>query len=901
MSHLPTDQLSPFLSESFSTSDYLHHILQAFTLGGANTSGEKNANAPNILPVNAPSSSSVNSNSATNAPSGQMNGSSSGSAQQSHASGPSLDLLASSSSSSSSTQYALSLTSSALHKLSQSLSHTNTQIQHHLSSSWGVLTNRIAQIDELREAHANLMREFQAMERIMHERRHFNSDEYRELETKIVEAHRLYAIVSTLRLVSRLLEWIREIDDGDLLRRDRVRCTKLVMNVLELYDERHELHGIHVVQESVQRVKRLQEQLKKEAQEQLMNALKQRQHMGISEALQIFYEMRTLRAEVTSLVAHAIQDTKTVLQNGLDPAKGDDITDSSSSFTQRFARHRSGRTSSGGGNPTGSSSSFDMFSNEAKTEYLFRVKEMFSNIHSLYMDIWHLNHMLRKKKCPDTQLSYEQIVIREEISRESVLENYWSSMTRIVTQEILTAINNIQFVKTIFTQEYPQILELFTEFAHKFTSYTEFLSRSGSSTLTPSQWITDSMKDIQQEFLIKCVTRLNERINGIFTRVRPPKNLADDNFSYMSMVDVRNFGNAVIMELHETKKSTTLLHQLSKRITSVLKQFSVQCETILIHNEAAFSVNIYKLPNIFQKFNAQIFNGLCTICSLISEIVPEYNQHPSVQKDLQSPLVTAKEQARDIVTPVFASIQKKMEDILLSLHLESYTSADSSEVSSYVKQLEQSLTFVCKEHLKLYQKDSSIVKSLSKSTAERLIQFFVRQISLLNPLQEEGRIKLANDMAQVELAVGSNLFHVEKLGTIHRQLKAFRKLLFMETDAIASSKNELVEEMDPLLIAQHLFSRVPPGADGLVLRPHQYMNVNLNAYNQFLEENNRDAVYKMLVRFVNEEKGKLQKRREEHKKASTEGEDSEEYEKWISEGKTVLATIGDVVKGEIAR
>ncbi|KAF5947269.1 hypothetical protein HYC85_013226 [Camellia sinensis] len=55
--------------------------------------------------------------------------------------------------------------------------------------------------------------------------------------------------------------------------------------------------------------------------------------------------------------------------------------------------------------------------------------------------------------------------------------------------------------------------------------------------------------------------------------------------------------------------------------------------------------------------------------------------------------------------------------------------------------------------------------------ASRVLIFFIRHASLVRPLSESGKLRMATDMADFELAVGQNLLPVEQLRAPYRALR----------------------------------------------------------------------------------------------------------------------------------
>ncbi|GJP61316.1 hypothetical protein CLOP_g18490 [Closterium sp. NIES-67] len=101
-----------------------------------------------------------------------------------------------------------------------------------------------------------------------------------------------------------------------------------------------------------------------------------------------------------------------------------------------------------------------------------------------------------------------------------------------------------------------------------------------------------------------------------------------------------------------------------------------------------------------------------------------------------------------------------------------------------------------------------VAQSLAKRLASRTLLFFVRHASLVRPLSEAGRLRLARDMGELEFAVGQHLFPNHALGPSYRALRAFRPLLFLDLDKIPTSS--LLQDLPPSVVLHHLFSRGPP-------------------------------------------------------------------------------------------
>jgi hypothetical protein len=57
----------------------------------------------------------------------------------------------------------------------------------------------------------------------------------------------------------------------------------------------------------------------------------------------------------------------------------------------------------------------------------------------------------------------------------------------------------------------------------------------------------------------------------------------------------------------------------------------------------------------------------------------------------------------------------------------------------------------------------------------------------VRPLSEAGKLRMVRDISVLEFAVGEKLYPVEQLGAPYRAVRAFRPLLFLETEQFPNS------------------------------------------------------------------------------------------------------------------
>ncbi|MED6259542.1 Conserved oligomeric Golgi complex subunit [Ataeniobius toweri] len=105
------------------------------------------------------------------------------------------------------------------------------------------------------------------------------------------------------------------------------------------------------------------------------------------------------------------------------------------------------------------------------------------------------------------------------------------------------------------------------------------------------------------------------------------------------------------------------------------------------------------------------------------------------------------------------------------------SSLDKPDVpcSLYMKELQGFISRVMSDYFRQFQCVDFIYDS-TESIAQRAIELFLRHASLLRPLGEGGKMRLAADFAQMEMAVAPLCRRVSDLGKPYRMLRSFRSV-----------------------------------------------------------------------------------------------------------------------------
>lgn len=219
---------------------------------------------------------------------------------------------------------------------------------------------------------------------------------------------------------------------------------------------------------------------------------------------------------------------------------------------------------------------------------------------------------------------------------------------------------------------------------------------------------------------------------------------------------------------------------------------------------------------------------------------------------LSSSLGTIYGVACDSVTSLFQAMLERLESCILQIHDQNFgalgmDAAMDNNSSPYMEELQQCITHFRREFLSRLLPTSASASSvgsetictrLVRSMASRVLIFFIRHASLVRPLSESGKLKMARDMAELELAVGQNLFPVEQLGAPYRALRALRPIIFLETSQLAESP--LLQDLPLSVILHHLYSRGPEELES----PLQRNKLTYLQYSLWLDSQGEDQIWK---------------------------------------------------------
>ncbi|RLN78150.1 hypothetical protein BBJ28_00007987 [Nothophytophthora sp. Chile5] len=157
----------------------------------------------------------------------------------------------------------------------------------------------------------------------------------------------------------------------------------------------------------------------------------------------------------------------------------------------------------------------------------------------------------------------------------------------------------------------------------------------------------------------------------------------------------------------------------------------------------------------------------------------------------------------------------------------SFRSSHGTGGSKFMQEFSNAFAVILEEHLRRLPIAEFATKCLA-DFVERLISVFIRHASLLRPLTESGKLRLANDMAQLELRL-EHVLPLRNLGTVYEELRAFRHMIFLEKGEIL--RDSTIDKIRPSNVWHHLTSRAPAELQ----LPHQMKHWTASKYIDWLD------------------------------------------------------------------
>ncbi|KAK3135599.1 hypothetical protein QOZ80_5BG0420860 [Eleusine coracana subsp. coracana] len=614
---------------------------------------------------------------------------------------------------------------------------------------------------------------------------------------------------------------------------DLARQAELHREIRVLYEEKN-LAGINAVDEEMRKVDAAASKLRSEASAVIDRGLAESNQNDVWCGLQVYYNLGELKPAVEGLVSKY-------------KAAG------AKSVAVALDMKAISMAAAGGGGPGGvqRSGTPQIGGSKKAAEALWeRMRQCMEELHRAVSAAWQLQTVLTKKRVPFTQMLFLEEVWQE--GEPLLTERVWDAIVKAFASQMKSTFTASSFVKEIFTLGYPRLFSMVENLLERISRDTDVKGTLPALTLEGKDHMISAIEIFQTAFLALCHSRLSDYINSIFPMSNRGTIPSKDQISrLLSRIQeeievVRTHGHLLRLVLREIGKILLLLAQRAEY------QISTGPEARQVTGMATpAQLKNFALCLHLQEVHTRISSVLSILLNVASEV-------------LSPSLGVIYGVACDSVTSLFQAMLDRLESCILKMHEQDFAghgmdAAMDNNASAYMEELQKCAIHFRTEFLsKLLPSSSSrsetICTIMVRRMASRVLIFFIRHASLVRPLSEAGKLRMARDMAELELAIGQNLFPVEQLGAPYRALRAFRPVLFLETSQL--DKSPLLQDLPASVILHHLYSRGPDELQS----PLQRNKLTPLQYSLWLDSQGEDQIWKGIKATLDDYEMKIRSR-----------------------------------------
>ncbi|XP_055276138.1 conserved oligomeric Golgi complex subunit 5 [Moschus berezovskii] len=617
------------------------------------------------------------------------------------------------------------------------------------------------------------------------------------------------------------------------------------LNELDYLSQGIDLSGIEVIENDLLFVARARLEVENQAKRLLEQGVETQNPTQVGTALQVFHNLGTLKDTITNVVDGYCAAIEENINSALDIKV---LTQPS----QSSVRGGPGRSTM----PTpGNTAAF-------RASLWTNMEKLVDHIFTVCGQVQHLQKILAKKRDPVSHICFIEEIVKD--GQAEILYTFWNSITQALSSQFQTATNSSMFLKQAFEGEYPKLLRLYNDLWKRLQQYSQNIQGNFNSSGTadlygdlqhmeddtqdvfipkkpdydPEKALKDSLQPYEAAYLSKSLSRLFDPINLVF----PP-----GGRNPPSADELEGIIKTIASELNVAAVDSNLTLAVSKNVAKTIQLYGVKSEQLLSTQGDASQV-IGPLTE-GQRRNVAVVNSLYKLHQSVTKVVSSQSSFPpAAEQTIISALKAIYVLMGNAVQPLLTSVGDAIEAIIITMHQEDFSGSLPSSgkpdvpCSLYMKELQGFIARVMSDYFKHFE-CSDFVFDNTEAIAQRAIELFIRNASLIRPLGEGGKMRLAADFAQMELAVGPFCRRVSDLGKSYRMLRSFRPLLFQTSEHVASSP-ALGDIIPFSIIIQFLFTRAPPELKS----PFQRAEWSHARFSQWLDDHPSEKDRLLLIR-----------------------------------------------------
>ena len=754
--------------------------------------------------------------------------------------------------------------------LQQGIALLDAQLRQLVLQNRGELISHTSKLDEADVSLQRISLSVRSLQSVAARVRAEVMEPYQQIVTRTQQLSNVQRTVDLLRhtihrvkLVQRLRAEMSSPNAGIM---EAAKAARLLSDI-RAADSEADLSGLAVVDSDIDFIATTNVSVRTQINAALRAGLDTLSQAEVGTALQALYNLQELRPAIESHIDSVVASTEKIFSAAMDPKKLSAATPSSggalsSSSSSSAAAHASSSSSyssaSNGGASAGMRGVVGALQGTTVRvqEALWdRLREAFEGLWRSGVAMWHLQRVLMKKRDPLTHELFISVVAPtsegegggdDHPPQQQVLplDRFWEKMVVALTHAFATAFSAQRggFARDALVQYYPRLASLMEATCARIIK--DGFARDIPDALSPlhASALLSAPKDAENAYLSGVHARLHGAALAAFTggtRALP------------TAADLQTF----VARAHEELKAAgsggdRLATLVASVVGTALHTVADRAEAMAAGGSEIRAIGGGGACTAAQARNISLCNALQEVHRSVGALTPRLP--PTAAAALLSPVDGVQAAALDLIAPLFRAMVDAAQERILkmySLNLGADVGAEGVvvETSAYMKELVRLLTQIRIEYLSKFtpppglatQGGSSVARALVERMTSRLLLFFVRHAALVRPLSHPGKLQLAKDIGEFEAGITQQLLPAEQLGAPLRALRAFRRLLFTETDELVEG-SAVLKDLPRVAVLHHLFSRAPVQLES----PHTRSKLSPTQYSLWLDEHSQGEAIK---------------------------------------------------------
>ncbi|KAG2171368.1 hypothetical protein INT43_009029 [Umbelopsis isabellina] len=722
----------------------------------------------------------------------------------------------------------------ALAKLSFNVDSLEKQIKDQVTSNNEVLLKQVVGIRELEIVLQTVNESIESLKQSLASLRQRIRSPKESLQSYISQLERISSAADILREVHRFLHLSRRLElqypldqssgadgtDSKVTAERDLSKAALTLSELQQMLVTCDFADIDIIDQMRPDIEKIHTRIFEEADRVLQHGIDTQNQAEIAVGLQVFYNLKYMAQKANEIVNVIIEDVVKNIKHVVN--------------MQSIQKEVKGLMPASNAGPRRVNNE-PTFGNQAVWAQTVwgRIEKLVDVFSDSCIKIKVLERVLDIKRDPITHVPFLDEVVKLMEDGSSLVNHFWRVLSVNFEREIREATKASVFLQNTLIGEYPKLLRYLHTFFSRVAIH-DGIPLSEYSQSPEYVIMLRTLSNLESGFLARSLNRMYEPINAAFPSYGGASRVPAGRTENLLVV------RAISSELEMAKFDNTLIRAVAKNAVKAMNMYNVKCETLVNYDPAIYNISQNKMISTPLSMNFSIVNGLYFMYQSMWKAIEEF---PDAIIDVMKDGVEGfRRLMLSIVQQLIEAVKKDLDSVLLGMEKDdfsgssqrAYDPTDENSGSAYIAELLDRLRFI---QLEMFGRFScgTEPRSWAMQIAQRIVHVFIFQTSLIRPLSEVGKLKLAADMAQLEFAVSQFLSDhgvtLDQIGDGYKALRAIRPLLFLDTSQLSAAHH--TANVPAIILIHHLIGRSAPSSLPL---PHKHHHMSKMDYMNWVDK-----------------------------------------------------------------